>query len=98
MRRALLAAGFALFGAINLAQAAEAGPVNENNMGWHSDVSSRGRCVCAWRPARRVAVRHVRSRYAILRRPVLRIGYDPLPYRFGYYSPPYRYLYRVAYW
>jgi hypothetical protein len=59
-----------------------------------TDVSSRGRCVCEWRRPARVAYKRYRNVVGIHSR--LRIGYDPLPYRFCYYSPPYRYFQRVA--
>jgi hypothetical protein len=58
-------------------------------------MSARGRCVCE---SRRTTVRLAHTRYRSVAgvRSGLRIGYDPLPYRYGYYSPPYRYFQRFA--
>jgi hypothetical protein len=56
-----------------------------------SEISSRQRCACTWRRPTRVVhykrYRSVRAAYPI--------GFDPLPYRFGYFPEPYRY-HRVA--
>ena len=57
-----------------------------------SEISSRQRCACTWRRPTRIIhykrYRSVRADYPI--------GFDPLPYRFGYFPEPYRYHDRVA--
>jgi hypothetical protein len=56
-----------------------------------SELSSRQRCVCTWHGPTRIGHRW---RYRIA---YLRIGYDPLPYRFGstfVWQRPYRYYWR----
>jgi hypothetical protein len=56
-----------------------------------SEISSRQRCACTWhRPTRVVHYKRYRSVRA-----AYPIGFDPLPYRFGYFPEPYRY-HRVA--
>ena len=59
-----------------------------------SDLSAR-RCVCAVRHVSRARVIKRYSKRIAVRLP-LRIGYDPVPYKFGYVFPPYRYIDRYA--
>jgi hypothetical protein len=56
-----------------------------------SEISSRQRCACTWRGPTRI-IQH--RRYRSVRTACLTIGYDPLPYRFGYFPQPYRYFCR----
>ena len=57
-----------------------------------SEISSRQRCACTSGRSTRIIhykrYRSVRADYPI--------GFDPLPYRFGYFPEPYRYHDRVA--
>lgn len=61
------------------------------------DLNSRQRCICTRRPAR--VVRYQRQtriyRHAALVA-VRPIGFNPLPYSFGYYPRPYRYHDRIT--
>jgi hypothetical protein len=58
------------------------------------DLGAR-RCVCEVRRARHVRVVQRFGRRVAVRLP-LRIGYEPVPYRFGYTFPAYRYIHRYA--
>jgi hypothetical protein len=60
-----------------------------------SDVSAARRCNCAERRVSHVRVVRRYSKRVAMRLP-LRLGYDPVPYRFGYVFPPYRYIDRYA--
>ena len=75
---------------------ASADPLRHQEIG-ASDISSRQRCVCSLRrPTHVTHFTHYRiARYARYRT-FDDIGYDPLPYRFGYFPEPYRYRHRVA--
>jgi hypothetical protein len=57
-----------------------------------SEISSRQRCACTWRRPTRI-IHYKRYRRV---RAIYPIGFDPLPYRFGYFPEPYRYHDRVA--
>jgi hypothetical protein len=59
-----------------------------------SDLSAR-RCICTVRHVSGVRVVKRHSKRIAVRLP-LRIGYDPVPYKFGYVFPPYRYIDRYA--
>src|SRR5437899_6059392 len=62
-----------------------------------SEISSRQRCTCTWRRPTRIThyKRYRNKRYRSIAA-ISPIGFDPLPYRFGYFPEPYRYRDRVA--
>lgn len=62
------------------------------------EAGSRHRCVCAYRRSvKLVRNTHARRYYRGVGTVALYpIGFDPLPYRFGYFPQPYRYHDRIA--
>ena len=90
-----LLAGATLVAMLALPGAASAANVSERTASvTDTDLSAR-RCACAVRRASHVRVIRRHSRPVAVRLP-LQLGYDPVPYRFGYLHPPYRYIDRYA--
>ena len=96
----LLGLAVALFIAVpaRAGSAVMPGGFDEAKVSAGSESSSRHRCRCvSQRPARVVRYdrRHYRGTVAGIA--FYPIGFDPLPYSFGYYPTPYRYHQRVAF-
>ena len=91
-----LLVGATLIALLALPEAAQAASPVKREAASVSDVDiSARRCACTVRAASRIRVVKRYSKRVAVRLP-LRIGYDPVPYRFGYLFPPYRYIDRYA--
>lgn len=91
-----LLVGATLIAVLALPEAAQAASPSKRMAASVSDVElSARRCACAVRAASHVRVVKRHSKRVAVRL-ALRIGYDPVPYRFGYLFPPYRYIDRYA--